>query len=83
MPRAEVPARAGADASVRAMHELAVARVLAAMWAEDDELLPLGAMAEIAGFSPFHVARNFQSVVGIPPVSSKWHSGWSGPSACS
>jgi AraC-like DNA-binding protein len=47
--------------------ERAVRRALAAMRPEGEERLPLAALAEIAGFSPFHFARLFRHATGIPP----------------
>ncbi len=45
----------------------AVGRVLAAMRGPLDRPLPLSALAEIAGLSPFHFARVFRQVTGSPP----------------
>lgn len=64
VPPAETAER---DPSTVAAHRLAVERVLATMRAPADGPLPLGAMAEIAGLSPFHFARVFRRVTGIPP----------------
>lgn len=54
-------------ADVRAAHGIAVGRALAAMRAEGEERLPLAALAEIAGFSPFHFSRLFREATGLPP----------------
>lgn len=56
------PARAAADA-----HPAAVGRALAAMREPLDRPLPLAALAEIAGLSPFHFARTFREATGSPP----------------
>lgn len=53
----------GTDAS----HLEAVERVIAAMRERVDNTLPLYAMAEIAHLSPYHFARTFRQVTGIPP----------------
>lgn len=56
-----------AVADARAAHGIAVGRALAAMRAEGEERLPLAALAEIAGFSPFHFSRLFREATGLPP----------------
>ncbi len=48
-------------------HRLAVERVIAVMRERVDHALPLHAMAEIAHLSPYHFARVFRQVTGIPP----------------
>lgn len=55
------------DPEARAAQAAAVVRVLAAIRAQPEEPLPLTAMAEIAGFSPFHFAHVFRRLTGIPP----------------
>lgn len=45
----------------------AVQRVVQVMRAEIDYPFTLGIIAEIANYSPFHFARLFREVVGIPP----------------
>lgn len=53
----------GVDAS----HRATVERVVAEMRERVDETLSLQAMAEIAHLSPYHFARTFRRVTGIPP----------------
>lgn len=53
----------GTDAS----HLEAVERVIAAMRERVDNTLPLYTMAEIAHLSPYHFARTFRQITGIPP----------------
>jgi AraC-like DNA-binding protein len=48
-------------------YEMLVQRVIRVMRASDDPLT-LDDLAEMAGLSPFHFARVFRSVTGIPPV---------------
>jgi len=48
-------------------HITAIERVVAAMRAEPDVAFTLDQFAEIASFSPFHFARLFRQVIGIPP----------------
>jgi AraC-like DNA-binding protein len=48
-------------------HELAIAAVIATMRRDPTRALTLNQQAEIAGFSPFHFARLFRDVIGIPP----------------
>jgi len=48
-------------------HEVAISRVVAAMQAEPDYPFTLDTLAEIANFSPYHFARLFRSLIGIPP----------------
>lgn len=48
-------------------HIAAVERVIAAMRATPDIPFTLDQFAEIASFSPFHFARLFRQVIGIPP----------------
>jgi AraC family transcriptional regulator len=48
-------------------HRMTVERVLAEMRERVDEALSLRAMAEIAHLSPYHFARTFRRVTGIPP----------------
>src|SRR5215212_6156528 len=50
-----------------APHRLAVERVIAAMRERVGDALPLRAMAEIAHLSPYHFARVFRQVTGVPP----------------
>lgn len=45
----------------------AVERALAAMREPLDRPLPLAALAELAGLSPFHFARTFRRATGSPP----------------
>ncbi len=58
--RAGPAAEAIGDDGTAAAHARAVGRALAALRAEEDERLSLAALAEIAGFSPFHFARVFR-----------------------
>ena len=53
----------GSDVS----HRPAVERVIATMRARVDDALHLSTMAEIAHLSPYHFARTFRQVTGIPP----------------
>ena len=46
---------------------VAVERVIAAMHQREDRALCLRTMAEIANLSPYHFARTFREVTGIPP----------------
>lgn len=48
-------------------HLAAIDRVIAAMRAEPGASFTLDQFAEIASFSPYHFARLFRQVVGIPP----------------
>lgn len=48
-------------------YEFLVQRVIRTMRASDDPLT-LDDLAEMAGLSPFHFARVFRSVTGVPPV---------------
>ena len=48
-------------------YELLVQRIIRTMRAGDDPLT-LDDLAEMAGLSPFHFARVFRSVTGVPPV---------------
>lgn len=60
-------ASAERDPATAAAHHLTVERVFATMRARADDPLPLGAMAEIANLSPYHFARVFRQITGIPP----------------
>ena len=57
----------GGFSGTGASHLEAVERVIAAMRERVDNTLPLHAMAEIAHLSPYHFARTFRQVTGIPP----------------
>jgi AraC family transcriptional regulator len=57
----------GGFSGTGASHLEAVERVIAAMRERVDNTLPLYAMAEIAHLSPYHFARTFRQVTGIPP----------------
>ena len=57
----------GGFSGTGASHLEAVERVIAAMRERVDITLPLYAMAEIAHLSPYHFARTFRQVTGIPP----------------
>ncbi|MGC4105305.1 MAG: helix-turn-helix transcriptional regulator [Thermomicrobiales bacterium] len=48
-------------------HVAAVERVIAVMRAQPDVPFTLDQFADIASFSPFHFARLFRQVIGIPP----------------
>jgi AraC-like DNA-binding protein len=48
-------------------HEMAIASVISAMRKQPEQPLTLDQQAEIAGFSPFHFARLFRDLIGIPP----------------
>lgn len=48
-------------------YDVLVRRIIRTMRASDDPL-SLDDLAEIAGLSPFHFARVFRSVTGVPPV---------------
>ncbi len=48
-------------------HLTAVERVIAAMHRHEDGALYLHTMAEMANLSPYHFARTFREVTGIPP----------------
>jgi AraC family transcriptional regulator len=48
-------------------HLMAVERVIAAMHRHEDGALYLHTMAEMANLSPYHFARTFREVTGIPP----------------
>lgn len=48
-------------------HDFAIASVIATMRRDPTQTLTLHQQAEIAGFSPFHFARLFRDVIGIPP----------------
>lgn len=48
-------------------HVAAIDRVIAAMRAEPSASFTLDQFADIASFSPYHFARLFRQVVGIPP----------------
>lgn len=48
-------------------HDFAIASVIATMRRDPTQDLTLSQQAEIAGFSPFHFARLFRDVIGIPP----------------
>lgn len=63
------PAGFGADYLLHAdgSHQQTVERVIVAMRERVDDALPLRAMAEIAHLSPYHFARVFRQVTGIPP----------------
>src|SRR5918998_6274630 len=50
-----------------ALHGPAIERVISAMRERVDDTLPLHAMAEIAHLSPYHFARVFRQVTGVPP----------------
>ncbi len=50
-----------------ALHGPAIERVISAMRGRVGDTLPLHAMAEIAHLSPYHFARVFRQVTGIPP----------------
>jgi len=52
---------------IDAPHRTTVERVVTEMRERVDETLSLGAMAEIAHLSPYHFARTFRRVTGIPP----------------
>lgn len=54
-------------AGVGASQRTAVERVIAEMRERVDETLSLRAMAEIAHLSPYHFARTFRRVTGVPP----------------
>jgi transcriptional regulator GlxA family with amidase domain len=58
---------AGRDSGVCASHRLATERALAAMRERPDDSLSLREMADIAYLSPYHFARIFRRVTGIPP----------------
>ncbi len=49
-----------------ALHGPAIERVISAMRGRVGDTLPLHAMAEIAHLSPYHFARVFRQVTGIP-----------------
>lgn len=51
----------------RADHEAAIGTVIAQMRARLDEPYTLDDFAEMANYSPFHFARMFRHVIGIPP----------------
>jgi AraC family transcriptional regulator len=60
----------GGEASVGAApsrHLMAVELVIAAMHRHEDGALYLHTMAEMANLSPYHFARTFREVTGIPP----------------
>jgi len=60
----------GGEASVGAApsrHLTTVERVIAAMHRHEDGTLYLHTMAEMANLSPYHFARMFRNVTGIPP----------------
>jgi AraC-like DNA-binding protein len=60
----------GGEASVGAApsrHLTTVERVIAAMHQHEDGTLYLHTMAEMANLSPYHFARIFRNVTGIPP----------------
>jgi AraC family transcriptional regulator len=63
-PRFGDEASAGAASS---RHLMAVERVIAAMHRREDGALRLRTMAEMANLSPYHFARTFRDVTGIPP----------------
>jgi AraC family transcriptional regulator len=48
-------------------HLVAVEQVIAAMHERDDGALCLRTMAEMANLSPYHFARTFRKVTGVPP----------------
>lgn len=48
-------------------YEMLVQRIIRVMRTSDDPLM-LDDLAEMAGLSPFHFARVFRSVTGVPPV---------------
>lgn len=47
--------------------DFAIASVVATMRRNPTQTLTLQDQAEIAGFSPFHFARTFRDIIGIPP----------------
>ena len=53
--------------AVPSPHVPVVERVIAAMHRSEDGALCLRTMAEIANLSPYHFARTFREVTGIPP----------------
>jgi len=55
------------SADIDTAHRAIVERVVAEMRERVDETLSLRAMAEIAHLSPYHFARTFRRVTGIPP----------------
>ncbi len=63
-PRFEDEASVGNDPS---HHLVAVERVIAAMRQREAGTLCLRTMAEMANLSPYHFARTFRNVTGIPP----------------
>ncbi len=62
-----VHSRQSLATSTRADHDAAIARVIAEMRVRLDEPLTLDDFAEMANYSPFHFARMFRQLVGIPP----------------
>lgn len=48
-------------------HAPALERVVAAMYRDEGSALCLPTMAEIANLSPYHFARTFRGVTGVPP----------------
>ncbi len=63
-PRFGGEVSAGAASS---RHLMAVERVISAMYRREDGALCLRTMAEMANLSPYHFARTFRKVTGIPP----------------
>lgn len=59
--------RTNADRFRPTEHDFAIASVIATMRRDPTQDLTLNQQAEIAGFSPFHFARLFRDVIGIPP----------------
>lgn len=51
----------------RSRHVPVVERVIAAMHRGEDGALCLSTMAEMANLSPYHFARTFRTVTGVPP----------------
>ncbi len=48
-------------------HEAAIGRAITAMRMSPDVAYTIDTLAEITNFSPFHFARLFRSMIGIPP----------------
>lgn len=61
------PTGSQTDPETAARHGQAVERVIAVMREETDEPPTLEAMSEIAYLSPYHFARVFRRVTGVPP----------------
>lgn len=56
------------DSETAASHRLATERVIAEMRNSTNDTLTLDAMSEIAHLSPYHFARVFRRVTGVPPA---------------